>query len=92
MYREPAQRPKNRLPLLERFTKRTPCKASWSDMQGDDRVRFCSACSKNVYDLAAMNEDEAESFLAHHLDDEEACVRLYRRPDGRSQEKEAEYG
>lgn len=83
MYREPAARPKNRLPLLDRFTKRTPCKVSWSDMPGDDRVRFCCACSKNVHDLGAMSEDAAESFLAHHLDDQEACVRLYRRPDGR---------
>lgn len=83
MYREPAPRPKSRLPLLERFTKRTPCKASWSDMAGDDRARYCGACRKSVYDLAAMSEDEAEGFLAHHLDDQEAGVRLYRRPDGR---------
>jgi len=52
-------------------------------MEGDDRVRFCCACSKNVYDLSAMSEDEAEAFLALHLDDQDACVRLYRRPDGR---------
>ena len=83
MYREPAPRPNHRLPLLDRFTKRTPCKASWSDMVGDDRVRLCGACRKNVYDVTAMSEDEAEGFLAHHLDDQEACVRLYRRPDGR---------
>lgn len=83
MYREPAQRPKSRLPLLERLTKKTPCKASWNDMHGDDRVRFCCACSKNVYDVAAMSEDEAEGFLAQHFDDQEPCVRLYRRPDGR---------
>jgi len=35
MYREPAQQPKSRLPLLDRFTKMTPCKAPWSDMQGE---------------------------------------------------------
>jgi hypothetical protein len=83
MYRQPAAPPKTRLPLLDRVAIKTPCKASWDDMEGDDRVRFCCACSKNVYDLSAMTEDEAEAVLAFHLDDEDACVKLYRRPDGR---------
>ena len=52
-------------------------------MEGDERRRFCCTCSKDVYDLSAMTEDEAESFLAVHLDDDDLCVRLYRRPDGR---------
>ncbi|MEA2749998.1 MAG: hypothetical protein QOI41_4141 [Myxococcales bacterium] len=83
MYRQPAVRPKNHLPLLDRAAVSTPCKASWNDMEGDDRVRFCCSCSKNVYDLSAMTEDEAEGFLALHLDDQDTCVKLYRRPDGR---------
>ena len=83
MYRQPAAPPKTRLPLLDRVAIKTPCRASWNDMEGDDRVRFCCSCSKSVYDLSAMTEDEAEAFLAFHLDDEDACVRLYRRPDGR---------
>jgi hypothetical protein len=83
MYRQPAPPPKNRLPLLDRVAVKTPCKASWNDMEGDDRVRFCCSCSKNVYDLSAMTEDEAEAFLGLHLDDQDACVKLYRRPDGR---------
>ena len=52
-------------------------------MDGDERRRFCFACSKEVYDLTAMTEDEAESFLAVHLDEGDECVRLFRRPDGR---------
>jgi hypothetical protein len=52
-------------------------------MEGDDRMRFCCRCSKNVYDLSAMTEDEAEGFLAFHLDEQDACVKVYRRPDGR---------
>ncbi len=82
-YRTPDAPPKARLPLLADKTVRTPCKVSWESMVGDERVRFCCRCSKNVYDLSAMTEDEAESFLAVHLDDEDACVRLYRRSDGR---------
>ena len=83
MYRSPAEKPRARLPLLDRVTIKTPCRESWDAMTGDDRVRFCARCSKDVYDLSAMTEDEAEAFLATHLDDQDACVRLYRRPDGR---------
>jgi hypothetical protein len=83
MYRRPAELPRARLPLLDQVTIKTPCRESWDGMTGDDRVRFCARCSKDVYDLSAMTEDEAETFLATHLDDENTCVRLYRRPDGR---------
>lgn len=83
MYRHPAEIPRARLPLLDLVSIKTPCRESWDAMTGDDKVRFCARCSKNVHDLSAMTQDEAESFLALHLDDEDACVRLYRRPDGR---------
>jgi hypothetical protein len=69
--------------MLDEMTTKTPCKVSWESMVGDERTRFCVRCSKNVYDLRAMTEDEAESFLAVHLDDADARVRLYRRSDGR---------
>jgi hypothetical protein len=81
-YRLPVAPPKTRLPLLADVTIKTPCKVPWDSMVGDDRARYCCTCSKNVYNLSAMTEDEAESFLALHLDDEDACVRLYRRSDG----------
>lgn len=83
MYRTPADRPKARLPVLDALTVPTRCKAAWSAMDGDARTRFCTRCSKSVHDLSAMTEDEAESFLAINLDDDDLGVRLYRRPDGR---------
>jgi len=61
-------------------------------MSGDDRARFCFSCSKSVYDLTAMSEDEAEAFLAVHVDDEDAGVRLFRRPDGRILVSECQRG
>jgi hypothetical protein len=83
MYRKPAERPRSRLPLLGRISVKTPCNVPWDSMEGgDDRTRFCGECSKSVHDLSAMTEDEAEAFLDHHLDDEDLCIRLYRRPDG----------
>lgn len=69
------------LPLLDRVRVASPCTASWDDMVGDERSRFCGACGKNVYDLSAMARDEAERFVREA--EGGACVRLARRADGR---------
>jgi hypothetical protein len=49
-------------------------------MKGDDRVRFCSQCSLNVYNLSSMKPEEAESLVQQH--EGRLCVRFYRRRDG----------
>ncbi|APR87839.1 hypothetical protein A7982_13188 [Minicystis rosea] len=69
-----------RASLLENVRIASPCTASWDAMTGDDRVRFCGQCQKNVYNLSAMPRDEAERLLAER--DGAMCVRLYRRTDG----------
>ena len=94
-YRSPSDpREKRRLPLLDRVAIKTSCTASWDEMVGDATTRFCCTCSKNVYDLTAMHPDEAESFLAHHLDSGEAlpCARIYKRRDGRVLTSECQPG
>jgi hypothetical protein len=58
----------------------SPCPASWDEMTGDERARHCSACSRTVYDLSRMTAVEAVDLLTANGWD--ACVRLYRRPDG----------
>jgi hypothetical protein len=65
----------------------SPCRANWDDMLGDNRVRFCAPCAKNVYNLSALSRDEAEVLLRESEATEAAgtgslCVRLYRRADG----------
>lgn len=65
---------------LDRLRIASPCTVPWDEMRGDDRVRFCGQCEKNVYDLSAMTRAEAEQFLADH--GVSACVRLFRRTDG----------
>jgi len=57
-----------------------PCKASWNQMAGDDRVRFCGECKKNVYDLDALGKAEARALV--DANEGELCVRFLRRPDG----------
>jgi predicted nuclease with TOPRIM domain len=48
---------------LENLRIASPCKADWSQMVGDDRVRFCGQCNKNVYDLSGMRRDEATAMI-----------------------------
>ena len=57
-----------------------PCPEPWANMRGDDRVRFCGICSKNVFNLSAMKRAEAEALLEEHA--YQLCVQLYRRADG----------
>ena len=58
----------------------SPCHADWDAMQGDDQVRFCGGCRKNVYNLSEMTQDEAQA-LVSSLEDR-LCVRFYTRADG----------
>lgn len=66
--------------LLDRLVIAAPCDVSWDSMEGDERVRHCSGCSKNVYNLSAMTKTEAEAFLQTNGVSE--CMRFYRRADG----------
>ena len=59
----------------------SPCKASWDDMVGDDRVRFCGLCAKNVFNVSGMTRDEANTLLRANQN-ESVCMRLYKRADG----------
>jgi hypothetical protein len=58
----------------------TPCAANWEEMQGDDKVRFCAVCRLNVYNLSAMDVEEAAEVLANR--EGRLCARFYRRKDG----------
>jgi hypothetical protein len=69
-----------RASLLDDTRIASPCKASWEAMKGDDRVRFCGECQKNVYDLSAMAREEATRLLVER--EGNLCVRLYHRADG----------
>src|ERR1700694_2335684 len=57
-----------------------PCKADWNQMMGDERVRFCGACSLNVYNLSAMTRSEGENLIVRS--EGRLCVKFYRRGDG----------
>ena len=66
--------------VLENIRIAMPCAADWDDMSGDDRVRFCGKCEKNVYNLSAMSREEGEALVREK--EGRLCVRLYQRADG----------
>ena len=57
----------------------TPCEVPWESMAGGSDIRFCSRCSKHVYNLSALTRAEAIRLLESEAG---ACVRYYERPDG----------
>ena len=65
---------------LDRVEIRTPCPMDWDLMEGNDQVRFCGRCKKNVFNIKAMTEAEAVSLFEDS--GEKVCARIYRRDDG----------
>ena len=66
--------------VLDNIRVATPCSAEWSAMVGDDRVRACRACQKNVYNISNMTRDEAEALIVGTSGN--LCVRYFQRADG----------
>lgn len=57
-----------------------PCQVPWETMSGDERIRFCGMCKKNVYNISELSNSEAESFLGENLGS--VCLSFIRRADG----------
>lgn len=47
------------LDVLDRLRINEPCRARWDDMHGNDEVRFCGHCAKNIHNLSAMTRADA---------------------------------
>ena len=69
-----------RLPILPNLRVATPCRADWGAMVGDDRVRHCASCDKDVFNLSSMTRDEAEALILAKAGN--LCARYYQRQDG----------
>lgn len=68
------------LPILQNARIASPCDVGWANLRGDDRVRYCDRCEKNVYNLVGLNNDE----IANLIQEKEGslCVHVYQRADG----------
>jgi hypothetical protein len=49
-------------------------------MVGDEQVRHCGVCDKNVFNLSGMTREDAEAVIV--AANGKLCVRYYRRADG----------
>ena len=56
----------------------TPCSESWEEMIGNDQVRFCSHCAKDVNNISAMTRKEAMRLVVKH--NGRLCVRYRTEP------------
>ncbi|HET9627524.1 MAG TPA: hypothetical protein VFP84_39480 [Kofleriaceae bacterium] len=81
---------RTRLPVLDNLEVAAPCTARWDKMSGDDRVRACGDCQKNVYNLSALTRDEAEALIVEK--EGQLCVRYFQRADGTVLLKDCEVG
>jgi hypothetical protein len=68
----------------------SPCTAAWDQMIGDAKMRFCSLCTKNVYDLSQLTRSEAEALIREK--EGQLCVRYFRRADGRIMTQDCQKG
>lgn len=83
-------RARARLPVLDNIRIASPCPADWEQMRGDDRVRACDQCQKNVYNLSELTREEAEALIIEKNGD--LCGRYYQRKDGTILLKDCEIG
>lgn len=55
-----------------------PCSEEWEKMRGDDRIRFCSHCAKDVRNLSALTRKEAARMVQAFGPN--ICIRYVRDP------------
>lgn len=66
---------------VKRIVIDAPCKVGWDEMDGDEKVRFCGQCKKNVHNLSTIPTRELEEVLKRRKI-EPTCVIMSRREDG----------
>jgi hypothetical protein len=73
--------PRSLLRQLTRTALEKPCDSPWETMVGDDKVRHCAACDREVYSISEMTELEAELRLLNAAD-AVPCIRYARDLEG----------
>lgn len=64
--------------FIDAIEVREPCLEEWDAMEGDDRLRFCSHCAKNINNLSEMTRREAVRLVQQSGG--KLCVRYIRDP------------
>lgn len=58
----------------------SPCPMNWTQMTGDERVRFCNSCNLHVYNISELTRKQAAKLITQT--EGRICGRIYRRSDG----------
>jgi hypothetical protein len=67
--------------LLDKIDVKSPCSESWNEMSGNEKVRFCSHCAKDVSNISEMTRKEA--FKLVRKSNGNLCIRYYQKPNGK---------
>lgn len=71
------------LTVLENIRVASPCTASWEQMTGDQKNRFCHQCKLHVHNFSAMTEAEVLGLIEQaKRSGDRICGRFYLRKDG----------
>lgn len=67
--------------LLDAIDVPAPCPKKWDEMIGDDKVRLCQSCDKNIYNISEMTRGEVRRLLFQSK--ERVCIRLAKDENGK---------
>ena len=68
------------LNVLDQVRIAAPCTAEWDAMHGNEQVRACEHCTRQVHNLSALTRRDALKLVAQSGG--KLCLRYYQRPDG----------
>ncbi len=64
---------------IEKVRVKDPCTQDWNEMTGNDQVRFCTHCAKDVNDLSTMTKSEARRLVRQS--NGQLCIRYIKHPE-----------
>jgi hypothetical protein len=64
--------------FIDSIEVKTPCSEDWGEMKGDEKIRFCSHCTKSVSNISAMTRKQAMRVVRDSKG--EICVRFVKNP------------
>lgn len=64
--------------FIDSIEVKTPCSEDWDEMRGNEKIRFCSHCSKSVNNISAMTRKQAMRIV--RASNGEICVRYAKSP------------
>jgi len=61
--------------FIENIKVKSPCSEEWEDMSGNEKIRFCSHCAKDVNNISEMTRKEAMRLIRKY--EGRLCIRYH---------------